>query len=278
MLERLEKKLGLAFLQENAEQGVLIMRILEEIRQTFIPFKQTYGDNRDEISAKQTTTHARNMLCLTTGLHRALIRETSVPLEQFKSLGVQIAGLNLDLGIDPSQAIPLTSDHFLFLSSLSRKALQSYRVVVIPASNDRYFFEELMYKHRDHFNRTGYETIVPASPIAYTELIRLEPFAASSETKQFGVLKRSSNLVTSSLQAIAIAELSALRSDDTILPDECSELRAFAGYTSALDHKYQFKDYSPSLMAIKRDGKHRNFDCDSFGSARPMACSLEWSA
>jgi hypothetical protein len=134
----------------------------------------------------------------------------------------------------------------------------------------------LFRKNTTHINATGFDPIIPPSPLAYAELIRLTPLKPSPEATQFGELKGSATLVASSVQAIAIAELSALRRGDTILPHEKSELRAFAGYAPIVDEQYDFQGCAPFMFAITRDKSLRHFRYDSVGLARPMACSLEW--
>jgi hypothetical protein len=252
------------------------MGLIAEIRRTLVPGGQPLNDNGEPITIQQAQENARNNLSLTAGLHRALVRETSAPLKRFEALGIRVAGRNLGLKNDPDEAIQLTHQHFLFMKALPREARNDYQVVVVPASNDPYFFEELFRKNQKHVSAPSFDPIIPPSPLAYIELIRVTPLAQSTETIQFGALKGFATLVASSVQAIAIAELSALRRGDTILPDERSELRAFAGYTPIVDEQCDFRDCSPSLFAIRRDKSLRHFGYDSAGLRRPMACSLEW--
>jgi hypothetical protein len=276
ILERLYAQSAHALSQGDLERSAILSGLIGEIHRTLVPGAQPENDNGEPITTQQAQEIARNNLSLTAGLHRALVRETSAPLKRFERLGIRIAGRNLGLKCDPDEAIQLTHEHYLFMKALPREARNDYQVVVVPASNDPYFFEGLFRKNQSHVNATGFEPIVPPSPLAYIELIRVTPLAENTETRQFGELKGFATLVASSVQAIAIAELSALRRGDTILPDERSELRAFAGYTPIVDEQYDFRDCSPSLFAITRDKLLRHFGYDSAGLRRSMACSLEW--
>jgi hypothetical protein len=276
IISALSTKLNTTTSEENHEASLHIMKIVGEIRRSLRTSGTYYDDNGAEISGRQALQNANDHLTLTAGLHRALIRETRAPLERFKKLGVPIAGLNLGLKTDPDDAIPLSHEHFVFLRDLSREDRQQYRVVVVPASRDPYFFEQLFRREQSHVNCTGFDPIVPPSPIAYTELLRVKPLSPAPENRQFGTLKRSEQLVTASIQAVAIAEISALKKGQTLLPHDGSELRAFAGYSPIESNGYMYQECAPALFAVTRDKTYRHFGFDSVGLKRAMACSLEW--
>jgi hypothetical protein len=277
ILESVERKVRLITHDSDRDDRIALLGLVEEIHQRLAPLRPQYNSCGNPVAIDEAQTTARNHLGLTAGVHRALARQTRAPLKRFKALGIEIAGLNLDLSDDPDHAIPLTHEHYLFMRDLPWHERQGYRVVVVPASDDPYFFEALFRRSPNPAHRTGFDPVIPPSPLAYTELIRLEPLAESSEGNQFGSLQLLENLVTSSVQAIATAELSALRRGQTIFSEEYAELRAFAGYSSASNDQYLCQEHTPpSMFAIKRDTTLRHFSCDNAGVARPMACSLEW--